>query len=338
VKEFQSIKNDIQQKAFKPVYYFHGEESYFLDQLSHLIEAQALEPHETDFNKEVFYGADAKASQVLSACRSFPMMAERRLVMLKEAQRFPKPEMEKLVSYLKQPSPTTVFVMVFKGKKGSLPKAGVSALKKAGGVNFYSKKMWDRDVKAWLHLHLKELSLEADPEIPEIMVTNLGTNLGHLANEIEKMHVYLQASKQPRLSKEFVFEQIDIDKDFNVFELISALAQRRVKQAHLIIDRMSQNSKSNPPVMIVGGLFRFFDQVAQVYSQKVTDLNTARSQLGFNYGQARDAIEGRRNYSLGLVYRNIGFIQDADLMIKGQIPTRMSQQHILKTLVWQILN
>lgn len=319
------------------MYYLHGEESYFLDQIAGLLDKAVLQPHETSFNKEVFVGAEAKASQVLNACKSFPMMAERRLVLLKEAHRMAKAEMEKVAKYVENPVPSTVLVIVVKGKKGGVGKAVLKKMKAKGGVEFLSKKMWDRDVKTWLVSHIKDEGFTASNDIPEILVTNLGTNLGHLNNELEKMFLHLRANGQTELSRDFVFEQINIDKDFNVFELIQALSTRNVKRSHLIIDQMTKNTKINPPVLIVGGLYRFFHSIALVYSERVSDPNTAKSKLGLNYGQARDALHGKQNFPLGTVYRNIGFVQEADLMVKGQISTQMNASHILKTLVWKLL-
>lgn len=337
MKELQQIKTQIEKKQFAPVYYLHGEESYFLDHIAGWLDAAVLQPHETSFNKEVFVGADAKASQVLNACKSFPMMAERRLVILKEAHRMPKPEMEKIASYLEDPVPSTVLVIVVKSAKGGAGKAALKKMKAKGGVEFLSKKMWDRDVKNWLVGHIKAEGFTASHDIPEILVTNLGTNLGHLSNELEKMFLHLRANGQTELSRDFVFEQINVDKDFNVFELIQALSIRNVKRSHLIIDQMTKNAKINPPVLIVGGLYRFFHTVALAYSEKVNDPNTAKSKLGLNYAQARDALHGKQSFPLGTVYRNIGFVQEADLMVKGQIPTQMDASHILKTLVWKLL-
>ncbi len=337
MNELQSIRSQIANKQFAPVYYLHGEESFFLDQIASLLDEHVLQPHETSFNKEVFIGAEAKASQVINACRSFPMMSERRLVMLKEAHRMPKAELEKVASYLEAPVPSTVLVIVFKANKSGLGKKVLDKMKKKGGIEFLSKKMWDRDVKAWLTAHLKAEGFTTHPEVPEIIVTNLGTNIGHIHNELEKMFLHLRANGLSELSKDFVFEQINIDKDFNVFELIQALSARNVQRSHLIIDQMSKNAKLNPPVLIIGGLYRFFHSIALTYSEKVNDANTARTKLGLNYGQARDALYGKQSFPLAVVYRNIGFVQEADLMLKGQISTQMDDGHIMKTLVWKLL-
>lgn len=264
-------------------------------------------------------------------------MAERRLVILKEAHRMNKSELEKLTPYLKQPVPSTVLVLAFKDRKAGLPRAAVTAAGK-NGVNLHAKRLYERDVQRWTEVLLQASGLPFDKEIPLILLTNLGTNLPLIENELEKMLIYLKATKQTRLSKEFVYEIINVDKEFNSFELVGALSKREAYRAHLIIDQLTQNTKLNPPVLVISTLFRFFDQVARVHRFQLRDPNAIKNQLGANYFQALDYLEGSKRYSLGHTYRNIGFIQDADLRIKGQIPSHMDDRHLLKSLVWRLLN
>ncbi|MEZ4686470.1 MAG: hypothetical protein R3B47_10510 [Bacteroidia bacterium] len=226
--------------------------------------------------------------------------------------------------------------VIHKSEKGGAGKKGIEALEKAGGVSFYSKKLYERDVKAWLGTWIQSKGIQADPQVADILVDNLGTSVGHIVNELDKMLIPLQAQGQSVLTREHVFEAIDIDREFNVFELISMLGARQVSRSHFIMDRLTQNAKTNPPVLIIGSLFRYFDQIAQVYASGLNDANTIKKNLRMNFFQARDALNGRRNFSLGQVYRNITFIQEADLQLKGQIRSDMDSAHILKTLVWKL--
>lgn len=337
MSQFAPIRKQISQGQFAPIYYLHGSETWFLDVLTKSIESHALQPAEEAFNKEVFFGADATANSILTACRSFPMMATRRLVLLKEAHRLSKGDWDKISAYFAQPVASTVFVVINKSDKGGANKKAQEAIKKAGGVIFQSKKLYERDVKAWIGSYLQEKGVQVEPQVPDILVTNLGTQVGHIANELDKMLIPMQAQGTQLLTQAAVFEAIDIDKEFNVFELIAALGMRQIGKCHMIAERLTQNEKTNPPVLIVGGLFRYFDQIAKVYASGLNDANAIKQNLGMNFFQARDALNGRRNYSLGAVYQNITYIQEADLQIKGQIASQMSNRHVLKTLVWKLL-
>jgi DNA polymerase-3 subunit delta len=332
------ILQQIKQGTFSPVYYLHGEEGYFIDKIVQALDEDGvvLTAAETSFNREVFYGPEAKASQVINACRSFPVMANRRLIILKEAHRMPKPEMDKLSSYAKQVVPSSVLVLVFKDRRIGLPKAALTALK-GQMVDFHAKKMYERDVQNWLEGYLKDSGFQVESGAAGILVEHLGTNLNLIENELDKIFLQLRAKKETKLSKQFIFQMIDIDKEFNVFELIKALGERKPQRCYFIVDRLTQNLKTNPPTVLVSALFRFFDQVALVHKYKLRDPNSIKNQLGVNYFQARDYAAASQSYNRHQVYRNIGLLQDADLRLKGQIVTQMNEAHILKTLTWQLL-
>ena len=335
---YLQLIQQIHAKQFVPVYYLHGEEGYFIDKIVGALDADGavLSASEAAFNREVFYGPETKTSAILNACQSFPVMANRRLILLKEAHRMAKPEVEKLIPYLKNPVPSSVLVVIFKDRKTGLPKAGVEAIKKYG-VNYHARKLYERDIQQWVQGYLKDSGFQVESGIAAILVEHLGTNLNLIENELEKMFIQLRANKETSLSKEFVFRMIDIDKEFNVFELIRALCERKMYRSHMIVDRLSQNTKINPPTLVVGGLFRFFHQVAMVHRNKLRDPNSIKHALGVNYFQAKDYATASQRYSVAQVYRNIGFLQEADLLLKGQIPSLMDQRHIMKTLVWKLL-
>ncbi|MCI4668340.1 MAG: DNA polymerase III subunit delta [Bacteroidia bacterium] len=335
---FNQIIQEIQQQKFKPVYYLHGEESYFIDKISKALEAPGvvLNPGEESFNKEVLYGPETNFSKIVNACRSFPMMAKYRLVVLKEAHRLNKAENEKLIKYLAQPVPSTIFVMIYKDKRAGLGKKAADAVKKVG-VDFHSKKLYEKDVQQVVSGMLKQSGFEVEDGIAGILVTNLGLNLNLIENELNKMFVLLKAQQQNKLNKAFVYEMINVDKEFNTFELIAALSEKKVFRAHMIIDRLTQNAKINPPTLIVSGLFRFFHHVALVHKYQFKDPNSIKNQLKVNYFQAKDYLNGARHYNLRRTYRNLGFIEEADRSLKGMNPTNMDQRHLLKTLVWKVL-
>lgn len=336
---YHQLSKSIQAGKLAPVYYLHGEESFLIDKLYHLLEKEGtvLQAHEVDFNRELFYGPETQASQLVSACRSFPVMASRRLILVKEAHRMNNKELEKLTPYLKQPVPSSVLVMLFKDRRAGLPKAAADAVKKTG-VDFHAKKLYDRDVQQWVDLLIQDRGLDYDSDIPALLVSNLGLNLHLIENELDKMFIYLKATQQPKLTRDFVFQMINVDKEFNAFELVSALSQRQSQRCHLIVDRLTQNTKVNPPTLVVGTLFRFFHHLALVHRHQLRDPNSVKNQLKINYFQARDCIAATRHYPVAKVYRNLGYIENADQRLKGMISTQMDEAHTLKTLIWRLLN
>lgn len=335
---YDQIIKDVEKGKFAPVYYLHGEETYFTDKIADLLEEKVVSKAEASFNRTLMYGAETNAQKLLTECRSFPVMANRRLVLLREAQSMSKKETEKLVEYLKKPVPSTVLVLAFKGKEGALGKAAATAVSAGGGIDFVQKKMYDKDVKAWLAALIASRGMQADPGVADIFVDNLGTNLHFIENELDKLLIYLEATNQNKLTKAMVYDAINVDKEFNVFELVGALCARDVPRAHMITDKLTRNAKINPPVITVSALFRMFHTLSLIYSKQLTDVNAIKDGLGVNYYAAQDYAQARKHYPLAVTYRNLALVQETDLMLKGQIATTLSEEHLLKTLVWRILN
>lgn len=335
---YELIKQQIQQRKFSPVYYLHGEETYFIDKLAEMLDELVVSPDEATFNKTIFYGGESNANKVLTECRGFPVMANTRLVLVREAQSLAKKEIEKFTEYLKKPVKSTVLVLCFKGKEAKLPKAAETGLAAAGGIDFLAKKMYDKDIKIFVNTLIQQSGIEADAGIAETLVDSLGTNLHFIENELNKMLIYLQATQQPRLTRAILLDSINVDKEFNSFELVAALCAKDSLRAQMIAERLTQNVKLNPPIVTISALFRLFNQLATVHSQRLVDVKSIQEGLGINYYAAQDYANARKHYTLGITYRNLTYIQEADLMLKGVQPTFMEDRHIVKTLVWRLLN
>ncbi len=334
---YDQVKKNIAKKTFSPIYYLYGEETYFTDKLIHLIDEHVLSQGERDFNAEIFYGGECSIGQILNACKSFPLMADRRLVIVKEAQSLGKKEWEKMLSYFQKPSKTTVLALGFKGKEGKLDKAAMKAIE-ANGVSVESKRMYDKDIRNWTTLHIADSGYEAEAGVVDVIVDYLGTNLGFIENELDKIFIVLSAHKQKKITKGLVYEMINIDKEFNVFELRKALSKKDVYQSQMIAYRLAATSKQNPLIVIISTLFRFFDNLLILFSKKAIDVKSIQTEIGANWFEAQDYAEARKRYNIGAVQRNIQYLLEADLTLKGMIPSDMEEDHILKTLVWKIVS
>lgn len=335
--EFAQIQKQVQSRKFAPLYYFYGDESYYIDQLTKSVEEHALNPGEESFNKAVVYGADADAGKLLNELRSFPMMAERRLVVLREAQRMHKTVLEKLTAYFEKPSDTTVFVMAFKGGKID-GRSKAFKLIKEKGVVFESKPLYDNQVGAWITQYVKDKGYKTKPEAVQVMVAYLGTNLSNIVSELEKIFLYLKGKQSDLITTEVVYEMINVDKDFNVFELMNGLGNRDHGRSHYIVSHMMKNVKDNPPILIVNQLFQFFNKLTLCRSAGATSDKAVAELLGMSPFIAKQYSSALRNYNTRELHRNMVYILEADLFLKGVQSTHMSQEHILKTMAFKLLN
>lgn len=335
--EFEKLKKDIEAQKFAPIYYLGGTEPYYVDKLSKMLEDRVLAPGEDAFNKSVMYGADTKASRLLGELRSFPMMANRRLVILKEAQSLAKTEWDNLQAYLENPVSSTVFVMTFKGKDLDQRTKTYKSIEK-NGVVYKSKALYDNQVPAWIQEYCTGKGYQLAPEAQRILATYLGTNLALIESELEKIFIYLGGDSSKRISAEIVFEMINVDKDFNVFELMNSLGARDHGKSHWIISHMMRNVKENPPVLIVFQLFQFYAKLLRCQSRKLRGDAEVAAELKIHPFVAKQYVEAMRNYNYRELNRNLTFILEADLFLKGVQSTHMGDEHVMKTLIYKLLN
>jgi DNA polymerase-3 subunit delta len=335
--EFENLKKDIESGKFARIYYLAGTEPYFIDKLTKLIEDKALTPAEASFNKAVMYGAEATAGKLLNELRSFPMMANRRLVVLKEAQRMGKAEWDKLIPYFEKPVDSTVFVIAFKGKDLDGRSKPYKALKETATM-FMSKALYDNQIPAWIKGHCDNRGYKLDPEAQRILATYLGTNLALIESELEKIFIVLQGDNSKEIGTKVVYEMINIDKDFNVFELINSLGARDHAKSHFIINQMMRNVKEHAPVFVLYNLFQFYSKLLRLQSLKLSNEFDIGKALGIHTFVARNYVVAVRNYNSRELYRNLTYALEADLFLKGVQPTHMSDEHVMKTLVFKLLN
>lgn len=335
--EFEKLKKEIEAQKFSPVYYLGGTEPYFVDKLSKMLEEHALAPGEDAFNKSVMYGAETKAGKLLGELRSFPMMANRRLVVLKEAQALGKNEWDALQTYFENPVKSTVFVMTFKGKELDARTKLYKSIEK-NGIVYKSKALYENQIPAWITDYCKPKGFQLAPEAQRILSTYLGTNLALIESELEKIFLYMANEPNKFITPAIVFEMINVDKDFNVFELMNSVGVRDHGKSHWIITHMMRNAKDNPPVLIVHQLFQFYSKLLRLQSRRLSKPAEVAVELKIHEFIARQYVDALRNYNYRELNRNLTYILEADLFLKGVQGTHMSDEHVMKTLVYKLLN
>ena len=251
------IVNDIKAGNIKPIYFLMGEESYYIDKLSDFIEDTILTEEEKGFNQTVLYGRDVTIEDVVSTAKRYPMMADRQVVIVKEAQELSR-TIDKLESYAENPMPTTVLVFAYKYKTLDKRKKVTKTLAKNGLV-YESKKLYENQVGEWIKRVLSGKKYNIEPKATAMLVEFLGTDLSKINNELEKLQVVLP--KGSMITANDIEENIGFSKDFNVFELRKAIGERNQVKAYKIAQNFAQNPKDNPMVMTTGLVFGFFVQL-----------------------------------------------------------------------------
>ena len=333
---YESILSDLSEGKFAPLYILMGEESYFIDKITDFIAQNALREEERDFNQTVCFGSDVSAAAVADMARRYPMMAERQVVIVKEAQNIK--QWDQLEQYFEKPQPTTVLVIAYKngtidGRKKILTKA-----QNAGAVIFESKKLYERDLPVFIVDYLKRHQATIDQKSCLMIAEHIGSDLSRLTSELDKVCLSMPEGSR-HITPEVVEEQIGVSKDFNGFEFRSAIANRDILKANQILKYFDSNPKSGGPFMLIPLLFNFFQNLMLAhYAPQKTDSGVAQFlDLRSAWG-AKEYMIGLRNYSGMKTMQIIQKIRETDAKSKGLDNPNTPVGDLMKELVFFILH
>lgn len=333
---YESILSDLSEGKFAPLYILMGEESYFIDKITDFIAQNALREEERDFNQTVCFGSDVSAAAVADMARRYPMMAERQVVIVKEAQNIK--QWDQLEQYFEKPQPTTVLVIAYKngtidGRKKILTKA-----QNAGAVIFESKKLYERDLPVFIVDYLKRHQATIDQKSCLMIAEHIGSDLSRLTSELDKVCLSMPEGSR-HITPEVVEEQIGVSKDFNGFGFRSAIANRDILKANQILKYFDSNPKSGGPFMLIPLLFNFFQNLMLAhYAPQKTDSGVAQFlDLRSAWG-AKEYMTGLRNYSGMKTMQIIQKIRETDAKSKGLDNPNTPVGDLMKELVFFILH
>lgn len=328
---YKQIMSGLKSGQFAPVYFLAGDEPYYIDQIAEYIQNNALGEAERDFNQTVMYGKDTEVGHVLETAKRFPMMAERQVVIVKEAQALKK--LEELQPYLENPLDTTVLVVCHK-KKLDKRKAFSKTIAKHS-LFFESEKIKDYKVGDWVLSYLTGKGMKISPTGANLIAESLGSDLSKMVNELDKLELVVE--KGTEISPEIIQRYIGISKDFNVFELQNALAKRNALKAHQIIKYFGDNSKNHPLLVTIGSLFSYFTKLLHYHYLPDKSAKNVASQLKINPYFVKDTVAAANNYRPGKLVDIIKTLRDFDLKAKGVGSAGASESELGKELVARIL-
>ena len=333
---YEQLMRELKARNFSPIYILMGDESFYIDKISDYIAENVLQPEERDFNQTILFGADTSAAQIADLAREYPMMASNRVVIIKEAQALRSTEA--LEKYFEKPVSSTILVLCHKnGTIDRRKKIIDRAL--THGVVFESKKLNERELPGFIDTYLKRKSATTDRKAAEMIAEHVGPDLNRLTSELDKVLLSLPEHDR-RVSPEVVEEQIGISKDFNAFELKSAVIHRDVYKANLIIKYFNNNPKAGSIHSVIPLLFNFFQNLMVAYyaPNKMNENDVAKF-LDLRSGwAARDYMTGMRNYSGMKTMQIISKMREMDAKSKGLDNPNTEGGELLKELIHFILH
>lgn len=335
---FNQLMKDLNKKDYKPVYFLYGTEPYYIDLVSeHMIDT-VLDETEKAFNQVVLYGRDTSAGSLFDYCKRFPMMGQYQLIVVREAQDMDLKKDENLqylISYFKNPSPSTILVMGFKYKSPSVKLLNAAKKEEQNIVMFESKEKSDNDLPVWISEQVKEKGYTISNKACLMLQEFLGNNLEKISNELGKLYINHPIHKQ--ITEEVIEQYIGISKDYNIFELQRALASRDSFKVHQIIHYFAANPKENPIFKVIPFLLGLFSKAILLKtSNNLMDKDLMRV-LKVNYNMAQDCKLAARNYSLTRLQDIISWLREANARAIGIDNTSVDNGELMKELVIKIL-
>jgi DNA polymerase-3 subunit delta len=325
------IITDWKKGLFKPVYWLEGEEEYFIDKAINYAETSILSESESSFNLTVFYGKDSSWPEVINACRRYPMFAERQVVIIKEAQHMR--DIEKLEAYVDNPLSSTVFIVSYKDKKVD-GRTKFAKLLKEKGVLVTTKKMYEDKVPEWTQELLESKGRSISPKGLALFVDHIGNDLTRIENEINKISINL--GKRKTITEEDIEEFVGVSKEFNVFELQSAIAHRDFAKALRIILYFEANPKAAPIQLVLPSLYSFFSKVFMVFGAGTTDEKGVAAAIGVNPFFVKDYMKAASNYNFQGVERILLLLHQYNLKSIGINSPGTEDGSLLKEMLYKM--
>jgi DNA polymerase-3 subunit delta len=324
----EKIIADWKRKEFKPVYWLEGDEEYFIDKAIDYAERHILSESEASFNLSVFYGRDTAWADVVNACRRYPMFAERQVVLLKEAQQMR--DVEKLEGYIENPLSSTVFVVAYKDKKID-GRSKLAKLLKQKAVLITTKKIYDNQLPEWTQELLRSKQLSISPKGLALLVDHIGNDLTRIENEIEKILINL--GKRKNITEEDIEEFVGVSKEFNVFELQSALARKDLAKSIRIIQYFESNPKAGPIQLLLPSLYGFFSKVFMIFGAGTQDEKAIAMAIGVNSFFIKDYLHAAKVYDYQGVERILLLLHQYNLKNIGINNGGAGEGSLLKEMV-----
>ena len=332
------LAEDARKGVFAPVYLLMGDEPYYPEIVCQAILDNCIDELGKDFNETVCYGSDVTSEQVITAARRFPMMADRQLVVLKEAQLMK--DFENLAVYCTEPLDTTVLVILMHKASADKRKSLYKSVQKCGVV-VDSPAVRDYEISRWIEKYYASRGLRIEPQASRLMAESVGTELSNIVVETDKLLKNLPEGATA-VSVVDVEKNVGVSRQFSVFELTKALSFKDSRSALRIAAQLGDSAKFAMP-MAVSALYTHFYRILR-YSALLaggaypSDEEKTRALAGVNPYFYKEYDAAVRNYPLKKAMAVISLLCEYDYLGKGGDGGAATPAALLTELVLKILN
>lgn len=331
MNEVKNIIANIKKGIIAPIYFLMGEEPYFIDVVANYLEKHLLEEDQKGFDQLVLYGQDVTVPTIIDYARRFPMMAERQLIIIKEAQNL-RATIEQLVPYVENPTASTVLVFCYKYEKLDARKKLLKTLKNRGCVVMETKKLYEYQVIGnFLPDVIKKKHLSIQPKAIQMLVDFLGDDLSHIENEVNKLALIVPANTE--VTPDIIEENIGISKEFNNYELKSAFATNDKVKIARIIKHFAENPKDNPLSGTISTLYNYFEKLLLFHGLTDQSEKNVAAVLKEKPYFIKEFYSGAQHYPMKKVSAIMAGLREIDVKNKGVGVARSAPAELLKELM-----
>ncbi len=332
--KFEDILSDLRNKIYKPVYFLHGEEEYFIDIITDYIADNILDEAEKEFNQTILYGKDVNAGSIIDTARRYPMMASYQVVIVKEAQVLTT--LNDMIGYTDNPVDSTILVICYKHKAYDSRKSLAKSIQKTGVV-FKSDRLPEYKLPAWINEQVKAAGFSITPEAGRLLTASLGSNLTKIRMELGKLMLNVEPGGV--INEDVIEENIGISKEFNIFELQKAMGTGDIYKVNLICKHFAANPKSNPFVLTIMLLYQFFTKLLILHSLKdKSQDNIVAAEISVRPYFVRDYRTAAKRFDQARIIKAINLLREYDLKFKGVNNASVKEGELLREMIFRMMH
>lgn len=342
IQTYNQIIKNLSEDKFSKIYLLMGEETFFIKKICQFFENNFIEDQNKSFNQEIFYGRDISIENIISSCKSFPMMSDKKLVIVKEAQeldifkRNNDKKNELLINYLSNVNPSTTLIFCLNNK--TLDKRGKlfkSFNESSCILDSSSKdnKIYDNQLPKWIESEVNKKKYSISNDALLILTENIGNDLEKIDNALNKIYSNIESKN---ISKDDILNLVGINREYNLFEFQDSLIDRNSLKCGKIMNYFTSNEKKFPIQQLIIYMYGFYSKLLVVKSKNLSNPDTISSEIYVHPYVARSYARATQNYTLNELFMIISFIKELDLVSKGLKQMKADNKALMGQIIYKL--
>ncbi len=342
IQTYNQIIKNLSEDKFSKIYLLMGEETFFIKKICQFFENNFIEDQNKSFNQEIFYGRDISIENIISSCKSFPMMSDKKLVIIKEAQeldifkRNNDKKNELLINYLSNVNSSTTLIFCLSNK--TLDKRGKlfkSFNESSCILDSSSKenKIYDNQLPKWIESEVNKKKYSISNDALLILTENIGNDLEKINNALNKIYSNIESKN---ISKDDILNLVGINREYNLFEFQDSLIDRNSLKCGKIMNYFTSNEKKFPIQQLIIYMYGFYSKLLVVKSKNLSNPDTISSEISVHPYVARSYARAMQNYNLNELFMIISFIKELDLVSKGLKQLKADNKALMGQIIYKL--